>query len=153
MQICMMKVRTDISVSHADGSNRSNKSCLAKVSSVHTVKGECTLVCRIFPLHIHEIVSSLRPATIWEGLNIFSLTTVAREYTAITELPMLSLSSEILRPNFRKYRPDEKTVTDTMNKYKANRPQAEAIVSAVQQKTGFVLIQGPRMIFPNFTLI
>lgn len=144
IQICMLKVRADITVSRSDASNRSNKICLAKVSSLHSVKDECTLICRIFPLHIHEIVASLRPTTIWEGLKIFSLTTVTREYTAITELPMLSLSNEIMKPNLRKYRPDDRTVTDTMNKYKANRPQAEAIVAAVQQKTGFVLIQGPR---------
>jgi hypothetical protein len=64
---------------------------------------------------------------------------------------LLPLCNEILKPNFRKFKPDERIVIDTMNKYKANRPQAEAIVSAVQQKTGFVLIQGPRKkIYSNF---
>lgn len=144
IQICMLKAKTGVSLEDKS-LNRSSKSCLAKINTIHSLKDTCTVTCRIYPLNIHEIVTSLRPSTQWQCLRIFSLTTVAREYTAITELPLLSLGKEILKPNFRKYKADEVVVESIMNKYKTNRPQSEAIVAAVQQKAGFILIQGPRM--------
>lgn len=56
---------------------------------------------------------------------------------------MMSLCNDIIKPNFQKFRPEDRKVVETMKTFGANRPQAEAIVSAVNQKSGFVLIQGP----------
>jgi hypothetical protein len=118
------------------------RKCLALVQNIVYQKKEQKVTLRIFPKNLHEIVACLTPSSTWEVLRIFSLTTVHREYTAITQLPMLSLSLEILRPNFRKHRPEKEAVERVMLEFQANRPQAEAIVSAVHQKTGFILIQG-----------
>ena len=122
--------------------NGAERKCLALVQNITYQRNEQKVTLRIFPTNLHDIVSSLTPSSTWEVLRIFSLTTVHREYTAITQLPMLSLSQEILRPNFRKHRPEKRAVEDAMVKFQANQPQAEAIISAVHQKTGFVLIQG-----------
>ena len=70
------------------------------------------------------------------------MTTTQREYAALSSLEFYDLCSEVLeaKPSpIQKYG-DEK-VSIMMDKYKLNRGQAQAILSAYEND-GFTLIQG-----------
>jgi senataxin len=59
-------------------------------------------------------------------------------------LPEYVLCRDILTPSASKRQaPSKLSVEKAMKTYAVNQPQAEAIVTGVEQQSGFVLIQGP----------
>ncbi|KAJ1567616.1 DEAD-box type RNA helicase, partial [Cladochytrium tenue] len=123
---------------------KSNKHTLAKIQSIQRRQGQSYIVARVFLHGRTHLLSAFYPNSRWSVVRLYSLTTVLREYTALTLLPKFLLSKEILSPVLQqKYRPDKNSVERVVRTFKVNQPQAEAIVAGSQRQSGFVLIQGP----------
>ncbi|KAJ7644130.1 SEN1 N terminal-domain-containing protein [Roridomyces roridus] len=81
--------------------------------------------------------------TEWQVLQVFSLSTVTREYAALLGLTYFDLCPSILRPALPPIAtPNKANVQRTMALYRVNEPQAVAI-SCCLDTDGFSLIQGP----------
>ncbi|KAJ3076763.1 DEAD-box type RNA helicase [Podochytrium sp. JEL0797] len=120
------------------------KGFLGKVQKMYTRKGESTYIVRVYLKHQHMIVPLLFENSKWSVTKLFSMTTVMREYESLLQLPKVALCSEVIQPLYRKkFVPKEGSVERAMKIFGANRPQAEAIATATQRPSGFVLIQGP----------
>ncbi|KAJ3025695.1 UNVERIFIED_CONTAM: DEAD-box type RNA helicase [Siphonaria sp. JEL0065] len=120
------------------------KGFLGKVQKMFSRKGETTYITRIHLKNQHQIVPLLFENSKWVVTKLFSMTTVLREYESLLQLPKVALCSEVIQPLYRKkFTPKEGSVEKAMQIFGANRPQAEAIATATQRPSGFVLIQGP----------
>lgn len=81
---------------------------------------------------------------IWSAKKITSLTPSLREYHALVKLREYSLGYQILNPikipvpHF-----DDSKIQKLKSSFKVNSPQAEAIITAMSQNRGFIMIQGP----------
>ncbi|KAJ3098639.1 DEAD-box type RNA helicase [Physocladia obscura] len=107
-------------------------------------KGEVTYIVRVFLKNQHTIVPLLFEHSKWSVLSLFSMTPQIREYESLLLLSKAALAPEIIQPLYRKkFVPKEGSVEKLMQVFGANRPQAEAIATATQRTSGFVLIQGP----------
>ncbi|KAJ1549238.1 hypothetical protein HK096_000290, partial [Nowakowskiella sp. JEL0078] len=85
-----------------------------------------------------SIYPILSPNTEFIGQKMFQITTIYREFSALINLPMIPLVSEVLNPAIiRVYKPENRVILDTQKRLKVNRPQALAIATAVGQKYGF----------------
>lgn len=74
---------------------------------------------------------------------VFSLTTAMREYAALGGLEFYDLGKDIIQPSLNPTpKPTPAQIAQYRERYDVNEPQAEAIVSAIQKKKGFSLIQG-----------
>lgn len=109
-----------------------------------------------------SILNSISPKTSWNILKImrfvevvlcvasffltrrvFSLTTTVREYAALEGLDYYDLAQDIIKPKaIPMPKLSSAVVQNCCNRYDVNEPQAVAIVSAMQKKKGFSLIQG-----------
>ncbi|KAI8614903.1 AAA domain-containing protein [Chytriomyces sp. MP71] len=128
--------------SHTASADR--KAFLGKVQKLFVRKGESTYIVRVFLKHNHTLVPLLFNNSKWSATKLFSMTTVLREFEALLQLPKVALCQEIITPLFRKkFQVKEGSVERAMTIFGANRPQAEAIATATQRPSGFVLIQGP----------
>ncbi|RKO92695.1 AAA domain-containing protein, partial [Blyttiomyces helicus] len=119
---------------------------LVKVQSVSlSGKDLATITCRLFIGQRFGIINSLRTESQWDAVRAFSLTTAYREHQSLTLLPKMKpeLLPEILAPCALPTPPSSAAVSNAIRKYGVNEPQAAAIASAVNQTTGFTLIQGP----------
>lgn len=66
-----------------------------------------------------------------------------REYSALEGLEYYDLGQDIIQPKLNSTpKPTREQVEQCRERYDVNEPQAEAIVSAIQKKRGFSLIQG-----------
>lgn len=66
-----------------------------------------------------------------------------REYAALEALEYYDLSKDIIQPKRSPVaKPSQAAIEQYRARYDVNEPQAEAIVSAIQKKRGFSLIQG-----------
>ncbi|KAI9338235.1 AAA domain-containing protein [Obelidium mucronatum] len=120
------------------------KGFLGKVQKMFSRKGETTYITRIHLKNQHTIVPLLFENSKWVVTKLFPMTTVLREYESLLQLPKVALCSEVITPLYRKkFVPKEGSVEKAMQIFGANRPQAEAIATATQRPSGFVLIQGP----------
>ncbi|KAJ3197034.1 DEAD-box type RNA helicase [Irineochytrium annulatum] len=127
-------------------SERSKKKhrVMALIRSVKIQRSEATIVARITPSGRQDLIHALHPSSHWSMVNIFSITTLVREFNSLVTLPNLPLCNEIVSP-FDRDRPilSDSQVQQTIQTFGVNEPQAEAILIASQQPVGFVLIQGP----------
>lgn len=72
-----------------------------------------------------------------------SLTTTVREYAALEGLDYYDLAQDIINPKaIPKPKLSSSSIQHCCARYDVNEPQAIAIVSAMQKKKGFSLIQG-----------
>ncbi|KAG0341913.1 DEAD-box type RNA helicase [Podila horticola] len=130
----------------ATGNAARRKPFLAKVQSITRVKGvECEVVMRAC-LRIEEssTLMSVTPQSKWNILKLMNLTPIHREYAALIAMRYFELCETILKPtNQIPHKPSHNTVQQTMDTYKVNTPQAQAIVGAIEKPHGFTLIQGP----------
>nr|KAJ3422417.1 DEAD-box type RNA helicase [Polyrhizophydium stewartii] len=79
----------------------------------------------------------------WDAVQVFSLTTAIREYKSLLSLQSIPLSREILQPSqTRQPAPDSAKIAEYQRQLNVNIPQAKAIAAAIEQRSGFVLIQG-----------
>ncbi|KPI36972.1 Helicase SEN1 [Cyphellophora attinorum] len=116
--------------------------CLARIKEIKRQKGEFQIVFRI-----NAAGNPLRPhlndkATIWAA-QILSLTTLEREYGALTALPYYDLVQEAITATpspLLNYSSEE--VQPLIRTYDVNEAQAKAVKSAVDND-GFTLVQGP----------
>lgn len=123
---------------------------LAKIDSVFVKKSVGKVVAKIFPSTTRpDLVARLRPGSCWKITKILSLITVHREYTAMLNLPMLPLHMDIMNPSRMKggFKPSASHIKELAERFQINEPQASAVASAIGQKSGFVLIQGPPGIY------
>ncbi|KAI8912726.1 AAA domain-containing protein [Gorgonomyces haynaldii] len=94
-----------------------------------------------------KYAASLRPQTAWVAREIYSLTTVVREYNSLINFKQVTLKREILNPevNPPPFSDMEQLRRESqrLSKLSVNEPQACAITAAVYYKSGFVLINGP----------
>ncbi|KAJ3217591.1 DEAD-box type RNA helicase [Clydaea vesicula] len=139
VQICEVK-NSDINVAIG------TLPILAKINSSFCKKDSCTITARIFPsTRRPDIIPRLRPGSSWSLLRLISLITAHREYTAMLNLPMVPLSSQIMNPGKvvlgSGYKINSKNVKELTKKFDINEPQASAVDACVGQKSGFVLIQ------------
>ncbi|CAE6419630.1 unnamed protein product [Rhizoctonia solani] len=79
----------------------------------------------------------------WNMCKIYSLSTINREYAALTTAEYYDLIDEVMsatsaRPNL----PPELRIQEVMRAHRLNEPQAKAISASLSTK-GFSLIQGP----------
>lgn len=124
--------------------SKSTKSTLAKIQSISFKSGEATIVARVYLHGRTNLISAFFPNSRWSVVKLLSLTTLLREYTALTLLPKFLLSKEILSPSPQiKFKLDKAAVDRVIRTFKVNQPQGEAIVTATQKTSGFILIQGP----------
>jgi hypothetical protein len=66
-----------------------------------------------------------------------------REYTALEALEYYDLGKDIIQPKRSPVaKPSHASIEQYRERYDVNEPQAEAIVSAIQKRRGFSLIQG-----------
>ncbi|KAI0086495.1 SEN1 N terminal-domain-containing protein [Irpex rosettiformis] len=81
--------------------------------------------------------------SLWQLSKVFSLTTLHREYGALVALEYYDMVRTILNPVLQKITsPDQSELPRLMQMYKLNKPQATAILNALEAD-GFSLIQGP----------
>jgi senataxin len=116
--------------------------CLARIKEVGRKKGDFQIVLRLNaannPLRAHMAEKS----TIW-GAQILSLTTLEREYGALTALPYYDLSDEIVAAKPSKLLEyTEQELSKFVRVYDVNVAQAKAVKSALDNDA-FTLIQGP----------
>lgn len=139
------------------------KAFLGKVMNINQKKnmGEVVVRCYFAGDRI-SILNSISPKTSWNILKImrfvevvlcvasffltrrvFSLTTTVREYAALEGLDYYDLAQDIIKPKaIPMPKLSSAVVQNCCNRYDVNEPQAVAIVSAMQKKKGFSLIQG-----------
>lgn len=117
---------------------------LARVKSVSTKGGELKVVLAMHLVNRSDIRSCLRPSLSWSFKKICSLTTIVREYEALSKMKDFFLYREICKP-IRIVTPaiDRSKLEETMKCFKVNQPQAAAILASTSRSKGFVLIQGP----------
>ncbi|ORY48582.1 P-loop containing nucleoside triphosphate hydrolase protein [Rhizoclosmatium globosum] len=131
-------------IQQSSGKTSERKGFLGKVQKMFTRKGETTYITRVHLKNQHTVVPMLFENSKWSVTKLFSMTTVMREYESLLQLPKVALCSEVIQPLYRKkFQPKEGSVEKAMEIFGANRPQAEAIATATQRPSGFVLIQGP----------
>ncbi|KAJ1994960.1 DEAD-box type RNA helicase [Coemansia sp. RSA 1358] len=97
-----------------------------------------------------RLAQSLNKLTLnscWEFINLYTMTPVQREYSALRSLAYLDehIVDEILHPRVSSRRPalSHAEVRQLMEIHALNQPQAEAVAAAIKQEHGFTLIQGP----------
>ncbi|KAJ1303188.1 hypothetical protein OPQ81_011387 [Rhizoctonia solani] len=79
----------------------------------------------------------------WNLCRIYSLSTINREYAALTTAEYYDLIDEVMSAtSARPSPPSELRVQEAMRAHRLNEPQAKAITSSLSTK-GFSLIQGP----------
>ena len=116
--------------------------CLARIKEVSRKKGEIQVVYRV-----NAASNSMRQhlsdnATVY-GAKIMSMTTLEREFGALTALPYYDLCDEIVaaRPSpLLDYQDHE--LQNFIDVYDVNQAQAKAVKSAIDNDA-FTLIQGP----------
>ncbi|KAJ6619424.1 SEN1 N terminal-domain-containing protein [Mycena sp. CBHHK59/15] len=115
-------------------------SILGKVQSYKTPMGraiEARVRC------VHKLDPGLTLGTEWQLIQVFSLSTINREYSALQGLPYYDLCPSILKPSLPPIpKLTQEAVKKVMDLYRVNEPQAIAISSCLQTN-GFSLIQGP----------
>ncbi|KAF7365221.1 hypothetical protein MVEN_00393700 [Mycena venus] len=115
-------------------------SILGKVESYKTPMGkaiEAKIRC------IARLDPGLVLDTEWQLTQIFSLSTINREYSALLGLPYFDLCPAILQPTLPPIPAlNGEDVKKVMERHRVNEPQAVAISSCLDT-TGFSLIQGP----------
>ena len=116
--------------------------CLARIKEVSRKKGEFQVVYRV-----NAASNSMRQhlsdkATVY-GAKIMSMTTLEREYGALTALPYYDLCDEIVaaKPSPLLEYPDHE-LQNFIDVYDVNQAQAKAVKSAIDNDA-FTLIQGP----------
>jgi hypothetical protein len=117
---------------------------LARVKSVSSKGGELKVVLAMHLVNRSEIRNCLRPSLSWSFKKICSLTTIVREYEALSKMKDFALYREICKP-VRIVAPtiDRSKLEETMKCFKVNQPQAAAILASTSRSKGFILIQGP----------
>ena len=86
----------------------------------------------------------LLPKSQWSFKLLMSLATDIREYEALSKFNTLALHRLILSPpNRRSTQSSSTRISQYIEKLGINEPQAVAICKAMDQETGFTLIQGP----------
>ncbi|KAL1923959.1 uncharacterized protein VTP21DRAFT_6994 [Calcarisporiella thermophila] len=135
----------------ADSKRR--KGFMGKVQSVTTrrdrhdhqnpISGEI-VVRSYFGLKDAHFAAILIPGSSLNCIRLFSLVTVHREYAALHGLAYYDLCECILNPTGSKRTfPKVEELEKYMRTFNVNQPQAEAIIGAIRQPSGFTLIQGP----------
>jgi senataxin len=122
--------------------NSQEPHCLARVERTTRKKDVIEVTYKVSRDITPAFLQSLVPnGKIW-ALKIADMTTTQREYAALSSLEFYDLCDEVLeaKPSpIRKYADDK--VSAMSAKYKLNRGQAQAILSA-NDNDGFTLIQG-----------
>ena len=117
---------------------------LARVKTIQVRGSDASVTCSFYLVSRPDFKANFRPNSKWTGQKIFSLTTAIREYEVLTKVSKLNLHREIFQPSLiKKPAISPEKVSDAANCFKVNIPQAEAIIAASSQSSGFVLIQGP----------
>ncbi|KAJ6584979.1 SEN1 N terminal-domain-containing protein [Mycena capillaripes] len=115
-------------------------SILGKVESYKTPMGrpiETKIRC------VARLDPGLVLDTEWQVTQVFSLSTISREYAALLGLPHFDLCPSILKPALSPIPPsNSEVVKKVMALHSVNEPQAIAISSCLDTD-GFSLIQGP----------
>jgi len=115
--------------------------CLSRVYKLNRKKGTIEVVYRVMPGN--SLNNSLTPNSVIHGTKIQSITSLEREYSALSGLQYYDLCDEII-----KARPSpllnytDKQLEPLMSNYTVNKAQAKAIKSALDNDA-FTLIQGP----------
>lgn len=121
----------------------SDRCLLAKVQEFKKKGDSTSLVLRIhFGADRHGHNSALLPRSQWQVTRLTSLSTMHREWAALKSLPYLMLSEDIVKSRLiSSAPPDPDEMQQAMRTFRANPPQASAILQASKAE-GFSLIQG-----------
>lgn len=123
--------------------DRQEKHCLARVHSIKRKKDVVEISYRIWGRRIDSaLLSAFSPKLSLRGLKITSMTTIEREYAALSSLIYYDLCEEILSARPSPILPySDESVSSIKRIYGLNTGQAKAIRSA-KENDAFTLIQG-----------
>lgn len=127
---------------HNEDFRRAEHTCLAKVKSVKSTKGDnVDVTLRIHRDHNFTKFLTLRAEI--DAVKVMQMTTIEREYSTLEALQYYDLVNQIISAEPSPPASVSTGEIETVKKmYKLNASQAEAIVHTVRND-GFSLIQGP----------